>query len=55
MIKINNFTEEYLNFINKSYILESDNNLTEDAIKLKEHFKYVIEYLILHDALEIKK
>ena len=55
MIKILNDLESYLNFIYETYVLENDNNLDKSAIELKQHYKYVIDDLELHNSLEIKK
>ncbi len=55
MIKILNDLESYLNFIYETYVLEDDNNLDKNAIELKQHYKYVIDDMVLHNCLEIKK
>ena len=55
MIKIFNDLESYLNFIYETYVLEDDKNLDKSAIELKQHYKYVIDDMVLHNCLEIKK
>lgn len=51
MLKINDFTEEYLNFLYKEYCLEDDEKLTSKAQELKYKLLYIINELLLHEAL----
>ena len=50
-LKLKPTFESQLNFIYNTYVLEDDNNLDEGAKELKEHYKYVIEDMKLHDDL----
>ncbi len=54
-IKLKKDFQSYLNFIYDCYVLEDDSKLDEGAKELKEHFKYVIDYLELHDCLEVEE
>lgn len=53
-IKLKKDLENTLNMIYNNYILENNNNLNKSAIELKEHYKYVLEDLELHNCIEIK-
>ena len=50
-LKLKPTFESQLNFIYNTYVLEDDNNLDEGAKELKEHYKYIIEDMKLHDDL----
>ncbi len=54
-LKIKQDLEQILDFIYRTYVLEDDNNLDDGAKELKEHYRYVIKDLELHDCLEIVK
>ena len=51
-LKIKHDFESQLNFIYDTYVLEDDSKLDEKAKELKEHYKYVIEDMKLHNVLE---
>ena len=55
MLEINKDLKSHLNFIYEVYVLEDDNNLDDNAKELKEHYKYVIEDMVLHNCLKIEK
>lgn len=51
-IKCSPSLEDTLTALYDGYVLADDSTLTEDAIELKEHYKFVIKDLELHDELK---
>lgn len=54
-IKINEGTEEYINWLYQTYVQEDDSNLDTYAKELKYHLKYVIDYLSNNEAIDKEK
>lgn len=54
-IKINEGTEEYINWLYQTYVQEDDSNLDTYAKELKYHLKYVIDYLSKNEAIDKEK
>lgn len=54
-IKDSDEFESVLNDLYEFYVLEDDSKLSKDAQKLKEHYRYVINNLELHDVLTVER
>lgn len=54
-IKINEGTEEYINWLYQTYVQEDDSNLDTYAKELKYNLKYVIDYLSNNEAIDKEK
>lgn len=51
-IKAKQYFDDIISAVYDSYCLADDETLSPDAQELKKHYKYVIDDLVLHDALE---
>lgn len=51
-IKAKQYFDDIISAVYDSYCLADDETLSPDAQELKKYYKYVIDDLILHDALE---
>lgn len=52
-IRLSKSAEDVLDFIYNTYVIEDDSKLDESAKELKQHYKFVLEDLMLHDVVAL--
>ena len=52
-IRLSKSAEDVLDFIYNTYVIEDDSKLDDSAKELKQHYKFVLEDLMLHDVVAL--